>query len=372
MRIARIATEPDPGQSSSSSDRWAEIVDPFAAQPGSPESPTRSRRHVCSPRSNHWWCWDGAQRAPGDRDIPRQAFIKSPRTVDRTRRDITVDDDLGQVNIEGELTVVIRRPSRHLTAEQVPGAILGYTIGNDVTAVDQIALDEKMTQSKNGDGFTPIGPWIETDLDSGSVPMTVSVNGDVVARGQHQLNWPGTSPSSWSISPATSRLGPGDIVLTGAPGTFTPVKPGDNGADLARRNRHPDEPRPHPMSAPVDHLPDDLAESTSTTDVRAFRPDRPHRADHRIEPGYRPGHRRRAGRGRRPDRAQRGQQARLERTRSTRWPSGSARHGRSQAFDVTDPGPGARRCRCHRDRRRPDRDPGQQRRVCSIGSRCST
>ena len=97
---------------------------------------------------------------------------------------------LGQVNIEGELAVVIRRTCRHLAAEQVPAAILGYTIGNDVTAVDQIALDEKMTQAKNGDGFTPLGPWIETELDDGAVPITVRVNGGVVAEASTaQLAW---------------------------------------------------------------------------------------------------------------------------------------------------------------------------------------
>ena len=80
--------------------------------------------------------------------------------------DILVDERLGQVNVEGELAIVIRRHCRNLTPERCPAAILGYTIGNDVTAVDQVALDEKMTQAKHGDGFTPIGPWIETDLES--------------------------------------------------------------------------------------------------------------------------------------------------------------------------------------------------------------
>ena len=158
--------------------------------------------------------------APGDRDLPRQAFLKSPRTVIGPGDDIVVDERLGQVNIEGELAVVIRhQPAPH--ADQVPGAILGYTIGNDVTAVDQIALDEKMTQSKNGDGFTPIGPWIETDLDSGTVPMTVRSTAKTVAEANtsstrlehhraaglpHQL--PHASAPATSCSPARPAPSP--------------------------------------------------------------------------------------------------------------------------------------------------------------------
>jgi len=41
----------------------------------------------------------------------------------------------------------------------------------------EVALDEKMTQAEHGDGFTPLGPWIETDLDPSSLPITVRVNG---------------------------------------------------------------------------------------------------------------------------------------------------------------------------------------------------
>jgi 2-keto-4-pentenoate hydratase/2-oxohepta-3-ene-1,7-dioic acid hydratase in catechol pathway len=108
-----------------------------------------------------------------------------------------LDDDLGRINIECELAVVIRRHCRHLTEDQVADAILGYTVGNDVTAFDQIPLDEKMTQSKNGDGFTPLGPWIETSLDPSAVAMSVRVNGEVMAEAS-TAQLPGTSPSSWS------------------------------------------------------------------------------------------------------------------------------------------------------------------------------
>jgi len=83
-----------------------------------------------------------------------------------------------------------------------------------------------MTQAKNGDGFTPIGPWIETDLDPTRIPMTVHVNGKLVASSDtSQLARNVTEALVYLTSYLT--LGPGDIVLTGCPGTFASVKPGD-------------------------------------------------------------------------------------------------------------------------------------------------
>ena len=103
-----------------------------------------------------------------------------------------------------------------LHPEQVPAAILGYTIGNDVTAVEQIGLDEKLTQAKHGDGFTPLGPWIETELDSGEVPIDRSVNGVTVAEAStQQLAWNMSEQLVYLTRYLT--LGPGDVVLTGCP-----------------------------------------------------------------------------------------------------------------------------------------------------------
>ena len=97
----------------------------------------------------------------------------------------------------------------------MPSAILGYTIGNDVTAVEQIALDDKMTQAKHGDGFTPIGPWIETDLDPAAVPITVRVNGEDQACHTAQLAWNITEQLVYLT--CYLSLGPGDVVLTARP-----------------------------------------------------------------------------------------------------------------------------------------------------------
>ena len=227
MRLARLATAAGPRSVMADGDHWVEITDPFAPVP----LPTGIRHSMAgatllAPVRPLVVLGMAHNGAPGDRELPRQAFVKSPRTVIGPGENIVVDDDLGQVNVECELALVIRRTCRHLTADEVPSAILGYTVGNDVTAVDQIALDEKMTQSKHGDGFTPLGPWIETSLDPSDVAMSVRVGGELVATA-------GTARLAWNITEQLVyltrylTLGPGDVVLTGAPGTFAPVEPGD-------------------------------------------------------------------------------------------------------------------------------------------------
>ena len=176
---ASPASPPPPGRHHvvQDTDRWLEIADPFAAEPRftGNEYPVGTVRLLAPVQP--LVVLGMAHNGPGDRKLPRQAFLKSPRTVVGPDDDILVDERLGQVNVEGELAVVIRHPlSATSRPMEVPGAILGYTIGNDVTAVDQVALDEKMTQAKHGDGFTPIGPWIETDLQSTAiVSITVRV-----------------------------------------------------------------------------------------------------------------------------------------------------------------------------------------------------
>ncbi|MFC0454472.1 fumarylacetoacetate hydrolase family protein [Rhodococcus jostii] len=227
MRLARIATAAGPRPVCLHDGRWHEVADPFADTPaftGPAHDPgTVQLLAPAEPRVVLGMAHNGA---PGDRELPPQAFMKSPRTVVGPDHPIVVDEGLGQVNVEGELAVVIRRTCRRLRPEDVPSAILGYTIGNDVTAVEQIALDDKLTQAKHGDGFTPLGPWIETDLDPGDVPIAVRVDGVTVAEAStRQLAWNVTEQLVHLTRYLT--LGPGDVVLTGCPFTFAPVEPGD-------------------------------------------------------------------------------------------------------------------------------------------------
>jgi 2-keto-4-pentenoate hydratase/2-oxohepta-3-ene-1,7-dioic acid hydratase in catechol pathway len=227
MRIARIATKNGPRSVVQQGDRWREIVDPFADEPQFTGIEHLIHTvELLAPVQPMVVLGMSHNGSHAERELPPQAFMKSARTVAGPEDPIQADDKVGQVIVETELAVVIRKICRNLTAAEVPAAILGYTIGNDVTAIEQVQLDEKMTQAKNGDGFTPIGPWIETDLDPTCVPMTVQVNGiQVAAADTAQLAWNITDQLVYLTGYLT--LGPGDILLTGCPGTYAPVKRGD-------------------------------------------------------------------------------------------------------------------------------------------------
>ena len=73
-------------------------------------------------------------------------------------------DATEQVQYEGELVAVIGRRCRHLTPDTALSAVLGYTIGNDVSERTWQKSDRTLWRAKNTDTFKPMGPWIETNV----------------------------------------------------------------------------------------------------------------------------------------------------------------------------------------------------------------
>lgn len=231
MRLARIQTRNGPREVVQDGQYWAAVKDIFAdriertgevfpVEDATLLAPTRPTVVLGMAHNG----------GPDDRTLPPQAFSKSARSVVGPGRQIELDSGLGRINVEGELAVVIGRTSRRLSPEQVPRAILGYCVGNDVTNVDQSSLDPMTTQAKNGDGYTPLGPWIETELDPDHVHIEVRLDDELVASSS-------TDRLAWSIGEqlvALTRyltLGPGDVVLTGSPATWAAIGPGQR-ADI--------------------------------------------------------------------------------------------------------------------------------------------
>jgi 2-keto-4-pentenoate hydratase/2-oxohepta-3-ene-1,7-dioic acid hydratase in catechol pathway len=141
-----------------------------------------------------------------------------------------------QLDFEIELVAVVARPLQE--DEQASACLLGYTIGNDISARDagkQLGVLDLFTQ-KALDRTAPIGPWITTLDEFGGpgqpeVDMVLRVNGEV----RQQDN---TRSMLFSIDEilnfldARVALRGGDVIFTGSTagvgledGRF--LKPGD-------------------------------------------------------------------------------------------------------------------------------------------------
>ena len=138
-----------------------------------------------------------------------------------------------ELHYEGELAVVIRRLCKDVPLARVPEVVYGYTVANDVTARSLQESDKQWWRAKGADGFTPLGPWIETELDPADVRIeTRRITGtgadeevEVVQDGRTSLMVRDVAAIVAHVSQAMTLL-PGDVILTGTPAGVGPVRAG--------------------------------------------------------------------------------------------------------------------------------------------------
>ena len=161
-------------------------------------------------------------------DVPTHPmlFFKPATSVIGPEDPIPLPEGSERIDHEGELAAVIGRLCRRVTEAEAPKYVLGYTCANDVTARDWQKADGQWARAKGSDGFCPLGPWIETELDASDTAVVARVNGEERQRGR---------TSDFVFSPAelisfisrSISLLPGDVVLTGTPSGVGPLAAGD-------------------------------------------------------------------------------------------------------------------------------------------------
>jgi 2-keto-4-pentenoate hydratase/2-oxohepta-3-ene-1,7-dioic acid hydratase in catechol pathway len=161
-------------------------------------------------------------------DVPAEPllFLKPNTSVVGPGDPVFYPRQSSEVHFEGELAVVIGRICRDVPVERVPDVVYGYTVGNDVTARDLQRGDVQFTRAKGFDSFCPLGPWIETELDTTDLRLTTHLNGD--------LKQDGTTkdlifdvPTLVAHVSSVMTLLPGDVILTGTPAGVGPMQVGD-------------------------------------------------------------------------------------------------------------------------------------------------
>jgi 2-keto-4-pentenoate hydratase/2-oxohepta-3-ene-1,7-dioic acid hydratase in catechol pathway len=124
-----------------------------------------------------------------------------------------------QLDYEVELGLIIGRRIARKQKGRLLDSVLGYVVGNDVSARDVQFAEANWTRAKSATGFLPLGPWITTAdeiSDPQNLQISCLVNGEV-----RQLA--NTAQMIFSIETILSHatqtmdLLPGDLVLTGTP-----------------------------------------------------------------------------------------------------------------------------------------------------------
>lgn len=154
-------------------------------------------------------------------------FLKPPSSIIAQGEPIIMPADAGPVHYEGELVVIIARRARHVSEADALSYVLGYTCGNDVSARAWQRSDLQWFRAKGSDTFSPLGPWIVTDIDDPSqLELTTRLNGEVR---QHTTTdmLIHNIPRCISYASTYVTLEPGDVIYSGTPGQTQEMHDGD-------------------------------------------------------------------------------------------------------------------------------------------------
>lgn len=153
-------------------------------------------------------------------------FLKPPSAIIGNNDSIVLPSSSSQVDYEGELAIIIGQPTKNMAPENVKPNIFGYACANDVTARDFQRKDKLFTRAKGFDTFAPIGPCIETELDTSELGIRTIINGTVHQEGNTRDMIYNPEQLVSYIS-TIMTLNPGDVVMTGTPKGIGTIKEGD-------------------------------------------------------------------------------------------------------------------------------------------------
>lgn len=143
-------------------------------------------------------------------------FLKPNTSVVGPGDDIVIPPVEGRIVHEGEIAMVVGRIAKQVAAKDFADYIFGYTIANDISARDQMLSDGQWARAKGYDTFCPLGPWIETELDTSSLEIQTFVDGEPRRHGNTR-NMLHSFAEIFEYASDVWTLLPGDVIITGTP-----------------------------------------------------------------------------------------------------------------------------------------------------------
>jgi 2-keto-4-pentenoate hydratase/2-oxohepta-3-ene-1,7-dioic acid hydratase in catechol pathway len=146
-------------------------------------------------------------------------FAKFPNVLIGSGAAIELPAGNGEkVDYEGEIAVVIGRPTYRVSEDDALAAIAGWMPFNDVSARDLQTQTSQWTVGKSPDTFGPCGPSLvlENPWHDGGLDIETRVNGERVQHA-HTDQMIFSAARLISFLTTTMTLVPGDIIVTGTP-----------------------------------------------------------------------------------------------------------------------------------------------------------
>jgi len=145
-------------------------------------------------------------------------FAKFSNTLAGPEDEIKLPAASQQVDPEAELCVVMLEGGNQLSEEQAQ-KMIGYMVGNDVSARDLQFSDGQWVRGKSCDTFAPCGPFLVTEDEVGDphqLDIELRLNGSV-QQSSNTRNLIFDCFSLVSYISKTMTLETGDIIFTGTP-----------------------------------------------------------------------------------------------------------------------------------------------------------
>jgi 2-keto-4-pentenoate hydratase/2-oxohepta-3-ene-1,7-dioic acid hydratase in catechol pathway len=199
--------------------RWVDEA-PIPADPANVVVPTKI---VCIGRNYAEHAKELGHELPPEPII----FLKPPSSVLPPGGTIIRPPQSQRVDHEGELVIIIGRTARNVKRTEWRDYVLGFTCGNDVTARDLQKKDVQFTRGKGFDTFCPMGPVIETDLDTSALQLITRVNGEIRQNGNTR-DMIFACDVLIEFVTSVMTLVPGDVIFTGTPAGVGPLSAGDD------------------------------------------------------------------------------------------------------------------------------------------------
>ena len=162
------------------------------------------------------------------RELPKEPLIwfKATTSLLPDGGKIEIPFPQHRTDFEAELCIIIGRKIRNVSPTQASRYIFGYTAAQDISDRSIQKTDGQWARAKSFDTFTPLGPFVETQLDPGELSIQQFQNGQLRQNSNtKQLIFKPAELVSFISTNLT--LLPGDVILTGTPSGVGPIQSGD-------------------------------------------------------------------------------------------------------------------------------------------------